>query len=133
MPVLVTSPASIPTLNTCGLMLMSLLLGGMAMRRQRNSPPAPEKPMNHNHRPVPALLLALLSCAGLHAPAALAADVSITLPANGDFVIKNSVGAERLRVQRTGEVLVPALPADTATGSQSVSYTHLTLPTSDLV
>ncbi|WP_336693490.1 hypothetical protein [Delftia acidovorans] len=74
--------------------------------------------MNHNHRPVPALLLALLAWAGLHAPAALAADVSITLPANGDFVIKNSVGAERLRVQRTGEVLVPALPADTATGSQ---------------
>ncbi|QQB52954.1 collagen-like protein [Delftia acidovorans] len=74
--------------------------------------------MNQNHRPAPALLLAVLACAGLHAPTAFAADVSITLPANGDFVIKNSVGAERLRVQRTGEVLVPALPADTATGSQ---------------
>lgn len=33
----VTSPASIPTLNTYGLMLMSLLLGGMALHRQRNS------------------------------------------------------------------------------------------------
>ena len=34
----VTSPASIPTLNAYGLMLMSLLLGGMALHRQRNSP-----------------------------------------------------------------------------------------------
>ena len=56
--------------------------------------------------------------AGIFSPAAHAADVSITMPAGGNFVIKNSAGAERLRVQNTGEVLVPALPADTATSNQ---------------
>jgi hypothetical protein len=33
----VTAPASIPTLSTYGLMLMSLLLGGMALHRQRRN------------------------------------------------------------------------------------------------
>ena len=33
----VTAPASIPTLSTYGLMLMSLLLGGMALHRQRRT------------------------------------------------------------------------------------------------
>ena len=33
----VTSPASIPTLSTYGLMLMSLMLGGLALARQRRS------------------------------------------------------------------------------------------------
>jgi hypothetical protein len=33
----VTAPASIPTLSTYGLMLMSLLLGGMALHRQRRA------------------------------------------------------------------------------------------------
>ncbi len=64
------------------------------------------------------LIFALCLSAGFLAPVAHAADVSITMPPGGNFIIKNSAGAERLRVQNTGEVVVPALPADTATGSQ---------------
>lgn len=62
------------------------------------------------------LLQALCVGAGFIAPIAYAADVSITMPPSGNFVIKNSGGNERLRVQNTGEVLVPALPSESATG-----------------
>ena len=75
--------------------------------------------MDRRNFPIPPRLLwSLCISAGIFSPAAHAADVSITMPAGGNFVIKNSAGAERLRVQNTGEVLVPALPADAATGNQ---------------
>lgn len=76
--------------------------------------------MDRRNFPIPPRLLwSLCISAGIFSPAAAhAADVSITMPAGGNFVIKNSAGAERLRVQNTGEVLVPALPSDAATGNQ---------------
>lgn len=50
----------------------------------------------------------------LHAPLALAADISATVPSGGGFVIKNSTGTqERFRVQDSGEVLAPGLSGAT--------------------
>ena len=46
------------------------------------------------------------------------ADITITPPANGGFVIKNNAGnAERFRVMETGDVYLPNLPNTTEAGS----------------
>ncbi len=65
----------------------------------------------------PWLILTLSSVAALHAAGALAADITLTPPAGGGFVIKNQAGQERLRVQDTGQVLIPALPSTSASGT----------------
>lgn len=64
--------------------------------------------------------LALAPCA------AIAADVSITPPAGGGFVIKDQASNERMRVQGTGEVLIPSLPATANTYSGLVCFDTLT-------
>ena len=48
---------------------------------------------------------------------ALAADISMTPPAGGGFVVKDAGGNERFRVQGSGDVRVPGLPAAAAAGS----------------
>ena len=58
----------------------------------------------------------VLSGAAMAAPGG--ADITITPPANGGFVIKNNAGnAERLRVMETGDVYLPNLPNTTEAGS----------------
>ncbi|MDC2858973.1 MULTISPECIES: BclA C-terminal domain-containing protein [Comamonadaceae] len=57
-----------------------------------------------------------LSGAAMAAPGG--ADITITPPANGGFVIKNNAGnAERLRVMETGDVYLPNLSNTTEAGS----------------
>lgn len=56
------------------------------------------------------LIGAISAVYALHAPLALAADISATVPSGGGFVIKNSTGTqERFRVQDSGEVRAPGL------------------------
>ena len=58
----------------------------------------------------------VLSGAAVAAPGG--ADITITPPANGGFVIKNNAGnAERLRVMETGDVYLPNLSNTTEAGS----------------
>ncbi|WP_454723544.1 hypothetical protein [Delftia acidovorans] len=58
----------------------------------------------------------VLSGAAMAAPGG--ADITITPPANGGFVIKNNAGnAERFRVMETGDVYLPNLPNTTEAGS----------------
>lgn len=70
----------------------------------------------------PWVILTLSSVAALHAAGALAADIVLTPPAGGGFVIKNQAGQERLRVQDTGQVLIPALPSTAASGTHVTCY-----------
>ncbi|MBF9263899.1 collagen-like protein, partial [Acidovorax cattleyae] len=62
----------------------------------------------------------LCSVIALHAAGALAADVTVTPPAGGGFVVKGG-NQERLRVQGTGEVYIPGLPS-TGTSSNLTCY-----------
>ncbi|MEJ8294176.1 hypothetical protein WKI45_15200 [Delftia tsuruhatensis] len=58
----------------------------------------------------------VLSGAAMAAPGG--ADITITPPANGGFVIKNNAGnAERFRVMENGDVYLPNLPNTTEAGS----------------
>ena len=56
------------------------------------------------------LFLALLLSAGVYAPTLHAADVAITLPPGGNFVLKDSGSVERFKVLGNGEVQAPGLP-----------------------
>jgi hypothetical protein len=62
------------------------------------------------------------SVAALYAAGAMAADIVVTPPAGGGFVIKSQGGQERLRVQENGPVLVPGLPATSASGTSVLCY-----------
>ena len=68
---------------------------------------------------------ALCSVIALHATGVLAADITVTPPAGGGFVIKGSGGQERMRVQGTGEVYVPGL-SSTGTSSNLTCYDSAT-------
>jgi hypothetical protein len=61
------------------------------------------------------LVGALSAIYALQFPAAMAADISATVPSGGGFVIKNADGTqERFRVQDNGEVLAPGLSSATS-------------------
>lgn len=65
---------------------------------------------------LPAKRLAKAIALTIFSTGALAADISMTTPPGGGFVVKGSGGQERLRVQGSGEVMLPGLP-DTAASS----------------
>lgn len=74
------------------------------------------KTMKFTLRSVSFAAAIVLSGAALAAPGG--ADITITPPANGGFVIKNNAGnAERFRVMETGDVYLPNLPNTTEAGS----------------
>lgn len=62
------------------------------------------------------IVLALCASSGLHTQGLHAADVTVTLPPSGNFIIKDAASTERFKVQSSGEVLAPALPSS-ITGS----------------
>ena len=53
----------------------------------------------------------LCSLLVLQAAGAVAADITATPPASGGFVVKGQGGEDRMRVQGSGEVYLPGLPA----------------------
>lgn len=74
------------------------------------------KTMKFTLRSVSFAAAIVLSGAAMAAPGG--ADITITPPANGGFVIKNNAGnAERFRVMETGDVYLPNLPNTTEAGS----------------
>ena len=74
------------------------------------------KTMKFTLRSVSFAAAIVLSGAAVAAPGG--ADITITPPANGGFVIKNNAGnAERLRVMETGDVYLPNLSNTTEAGS----------------
>ena len=68
----------------------------------------------------------LCSVLALHAAGALAADITVTPPAGGGFVVKGGT-QERLRVQGTGEVYIPGL---SSTGTSTLPIVALSMPSS---
>ncbi|WP_216293194.1 BclA C-terminal domain-containing protein [Delftia acidovorans] len=74
------------------------------------------KTMKFTLRSVSFAVAIVLSGASMAAPGG--ADITITPPANGGFVIKNNAGnAERFRVMETGDVYLPNLSNTTEAGS----------------
>jgi BclB C-terminal domain-containing protein len=74
------------------------------------------KTMKFTLRSVSFAVAIVVNGASMAAPGG--ADITITPPANGGFVIKNNAGnAERLRVMETGDVYLPNLPNTTEAGS----------------
>ena len=76
-------------------------------------PPAQHTTMKPTYQPRYLFAVMGAACA-LHAPQALAADVTITVPSGGGFLIKSPAGQERFRVQDSGEVRAPGLSGATA-------------------
>lgn len=67
--------------------------------------------MRQSIRPQP-IVAALWTAFALQVPVAFAADITNTPPAGSGFVVKDNTGVtDRFRVQETGTVTIPSLPA----------------------